>query len=208
MKRPLIILGAGGFAREVYSWLDPETHCCVGFYTNEPKGPFLSGLQVYGSLDDLRSMEFVAAVGDPALREKLTEQAQLAGLVASVPIMHKSVVVGCGAEIYRGAILCPNVVVGPDVKIGRGVILNLGVTVGHDSELDEYVTVSPGANISGNVMVGRSAYLGTNSCIREKLRIGEKAIVGMGAVVVKDVEALTTVMSVAARPIDLKAVRA
>ena len=43
------------------------------------------------------------------------------------------------------------------------------------------------ACIGANVRVGYASHIGTNASIREKLTIGKHAVVGMGAVVLKDV---------------------
>ena len=45
----------------------------------------------------------------------------------------------------------------------------------------------PGSIISGNCKIGNRVYLGTNSCIREKLSIGDDTIIGLSSGVVKDI---------------------
>jgi acetyltransferase-like isoleucine patch superfamily enzyme len=49
--------------------------------------------------------------------------------------------------------------------------------------------------------VGDGCYLGIGSVIRDHVRIGDHAIVGMGAVVVADVASGQTVLGVPARPV-------
>jgi serine O-acetyltransferase len=45
-------------------------------------------------------------------------------------------------------------------------------------------------------------HVGPGAVVRDRLRVGDHAVVGMGAVAVKDVEAGTTVLGVPARPVD------
>lgn len=208
MKSPILVLGAGGFAREVYNWIDHSVYQVMGFYSQSRKTDELYQLPVFGAIgSEHRYMSYVCAVGDPFDREAMCEEAEKAGMVPALPVVHRSAIVGVGSVIHRGSILCPNVVVTCDATIGRHVILNLGATVGHDTVVGEFSTVSPGANISGNVYIGKRTYIGTNSSIRERVRVGDNAVVAMGAAVVKDVPSDMTVTGVPARELALLAVR-
>jgi acetyltransferase-like isoleucine patch superfamily enzyme len=51
-------------------------------------------------------------------------------------------------------------------------------------------------------LVGAGAWVGPNACVRQRVTIGRGALVGMGAVVLKDVEAHTTVAGNPARVIN------
>lgn len=205
MTNPLLILGAGGFAREVFDWIDKDLFQVVGAYSDDAPSTaeafrgFAPGVPIYQNFAQLRYMSYVCAVGNPQTREKLCAEAERNGLVPAMPIIHKSAIVGSRSAVHRGVIICPNVVVTCDASIGPHSILNLGCTVGHDARLDDFVTVSPGANISGNVWVQRLSYVGTNSAIREKLVVGAGSVVGMGAAVVKDLPAGSFVGGVPAR---------
>lgn len=204
MKRaPLLILGAGGFAREALCWL-PEDIEVLGFFSQTPTDEKLLGLPVFSDLSAFYKCEFLPAVGDPKLKEKLWDMAMEFGLEPCPPIIHPTATIGRGVYIEEGSIICPQAVITTEVSVGVGFLLNLGATVGHDCAIGDFVTVSPGANISGNVTIGDSAYIGTNASIRERLIIGEDAIVGMGAVVVKTVPSNVTVIGSPARQIPPK----
>jgi acetyltransferase-like isoleucine patch superfamily enzyme len=68
------------------------------------------------------------------------------------------------------------------------------VTLTHDNVLADYATVTAGVSLGGWVRVGDRAYLGMNSCVRERVRVGADAVVGMGAVVLRDVRPGVTVV--------------
>jgi acetyltransferase-like isoleucine patch superfamily enzyme len=61
--------------------------------------------------------------------------------------------------------------------------------------------VAPGAVVSGGVHLGRSSYIGARAAVRQNVRVGERALVGMGAVVLRDVDDGDTVVGNPARPL-------
>jgi sugar O-acyltransferase (sialic acid O-acetyltransferase NeuD family) len=197
MSTQLIILGAGGFAKEAFSWATSVGYNVAAFYEEatpgaEPRAIFQT--PVVNSLKAFYGMTFVAAVGNSKLRERLTGQAMGMGLVQCSPITHRSVISGVNVTADPGTIICPNVVLTADIHIGMGCIINIGATIGHDCQIGDFVTIAPGANISGGVIIQNHAYIGTNACIREGKLISESGTIGMGSVVVKDTEPYCTVM--------------
>jgi acetyltransferase-like isoleucine patch superfamily enzyme len=74
-----------------------------------------------------------------------------------------------------------------DGRVGAHAGIMPQVVVTHDDVLDDYVTVGAGARVAGSVHVREGAYLGSGCLIRESLTIGPWALVGMGAVVTRDV---------------------
>lgn len=188
MSKPLIILGAGGFAREAFQWMDSSQYHVIGFFLDEPKvDTRLHAPQIH-TLTGHPGVRFLTAVGDPIGRQILSERAMAAGLIPCDPIIHSTALVG-DAKFGRNIIICPGSVITTDVVISDGALINLNCTVGHDAVLDKYVTLSPGVNVSGNVRIGTRSYLGTNSSVRERVQIGSDCFLGMGAVLIKDMPA-------------------
>jgi len=72
-------------------------------------------------------------------------------------------------------------------KIGAGSRIDAFVHVGHDVEIGPICTVVAHAVLCGHVTLERNVYVGAGALIRQRLRIGEGALIGMGAVVTKDV---------------------
>lgn len=185
--RNLLIVGAGGFAREAYCWIHPEAYQVIGFYS-EMDGPTdIFGFQVLRSLDFLpMNTDFLVAIGDPKTRERLFSKLTLRGLLPCKPLLCPIVIFGRDISIGDGSIICPGSILSTNIKLGVGSIVNLNCTIGHDSVLEDFVTLSPGANISGNVRLGERSYIGTNAAIREKITLGKDCTLGMGAALTRN----------------------
>jgi serine acetyltransferase len=61
----------------------------------------------------------------------------------------------------------------------------------------------PSVNISGDVEINDCVYVGTGAKIINQLIIGESAIIGAGAVVIKSIPANCTAFGMPARPIKI-----
>ena len=209
MKR-VVILGAGGFAREtadIYEALIAlgEEIDLLGYVVERgyaKPGAVVNGRPILGDETILGKLPpdtlAVAAVGDPGLRRRLVAYAEAAGLRFDVAV-HPSATLTPRATIGSGSVVTAGVRVTNNIAIGRHVHLNLNCTVGHDSLIGDFVTVSPGAHISGNVVLGSGVTLGTGAVVLPGVHIGDGSTVGAGAVVTRGVGENQTVVGVPAR---------
>lgn len=183
---PLVILGAGGFAREVFSWIDKDQYQVSAFFSDSPEKSEIYGVPVISDLKLLSKMEFVCAIGDPKTRREIVKRAYENLMIPAMPVIGEQVIIGNSVLVAKGSIICPGTVITTDIVIGEHTIININCTIGHDCKIGDFVTISPGANISGNVHIGHNSYIGTGSVVREGKKIGENSTLGMGGVLIKD----------------------
>lgn len=211
----IAIYGAGGFAREV-AWLVESCNVADTRYevvcfiddNEENQGASLNGIPVMALTDVVRNFpraRVVGGIGSPHTRQKTLEKAATAGL-AFETLIHPRTEYSRFVEFGRGAVVCAGNILTTNIKIGAHVQINLDCTVGHDVIMDDYTTLAPGVHVSGWVHFGKRVYVGTGAVIingtREKpLVIGNDAVIGAAACVVKSVASNTTVVGVPAKPL-------
>lgn len=147
----------------------------------------------------------VIAISDGAIRRKLADKLQQAG-VRPWSVAASNVVVMDDVEMGEGSVLSAFVLLTSNIRIGKYFQANHYSHVAHDCVIGDYVTFAPGVRCNGNVHIEDDVYIGTGAMLRQgrpdkPLRIGKGAVIGMGAVVTKDVPTGVTVVGNPARPL-------
>jgi len=184
--KKVLIVGAGGYAKEILWVLDDLNRCrlefeCVGFVDPQDpgkKGKVLSGRPILGGWADISptpELHFACGIGAPDAREKECSAAQQLGL-KPISLIHPSAVIATDAEIGEGSVLAPTSVVAPTSRLGRHCALNVGAIVGHDAVLGDYCVLSPGAIVLGNARLEEKVFLGANSTVYLGRRMGKGAL--------------------------------
>lgn len=198
MKMKILVVGAGGLARE-FSAFFSDTLDVVGFSTAH---------QLMSSKDDIAERCYpadvtpdqvgtrncVIAIGDPALKHKLSADLENRGFTFP-NIAHESAVLASQLpSTPSGIIISPQCTVGPAVRFGKHVYLNFMVGVGHDATLKNYIQVNPGAQVGGGVVVGEQVLVGSGAVLRHEVEIGDRSRIGSGAVVLGKIKPEVTVI--------------
>jgi len=73
------------------------------------------------------------------------------------------------------------------------------VHIAHNCLIKEGALVVACSEISGGVIIGKNSWIAPNACIKEKVVIGDYSVIGLGAVVIRDVPSRSTVAGNPAR---------
>jgi sugar O-acyltransferase (sialic acid O-acetyltransferase NeuD family) len=210
----IVIIGAGGFAREVLDVIeaaneDRSRYEVLG-YVVDPKygapGTLVNDKPILGGFEWLRAHSkdvfAVCGVGSSHHRYGLVARAREAGS-RFISVIHPTVVSTRWVKIAEGVVIAAGSVLTNRISIGDHVHINLHCTIGHDVIMEDFATLAPGVHVSGNVTFAQGAFMGTGANIIEKMRIGEWSIVGAGSTVVTDIPANSTAVGVPARVIKM-----
>ena len=212
--RDLGLIGAGGLGRETAELVHAinavrPTWRLVGFFDDDPalQGPSIVDLPVLGPVADAArgDLAIVLCTARPTIGCSRARIATALGLgPGRMPaLVHPSAQLGRSTVVGAGSILLAGVVATADVTIGAHVVVMPQTVLTHDDQIDDFVTIASGVRLGGGVHVEREAYLGAGAMVREGLRIGEAALVGMGSVVLHDVPARQTWVGAPAHPLDV-----
>ncbi len=211
MKRIFAVYGMSGFGREVMPLVkqggaDEDSFC---FIDDAKTLEVVNSYPVYDYNDFLElnfAQKFVViAIADPSTRSRLTHRVE-ADELEIVDVFANNSVCLDRVDLGQGGIVCPFVTLTSNIKIGKSFHANIYSYVAHDCVIGDYVTFAPNVQCNGNVHIQDHAYIGAGAIIKQgtatkPLVIGAGAVVGMGAVVTKDVPPGVVVVGNPAKPL-------
>jgi len=211
----VVIIGSGGFAREVLDVFDAvnavqPTFDVIGYVVDTEygtPGTIVNNKPILGSFDWFRQkktdVQAICGVGASEIRRKLVTRAEQLG-VQFCSIIHPNATLTKWIEIGKGVVITAGCILTNQIQIGHHVQLNLNCTIGHDTIIEDFVTLAPGVLVSGNVRIKKGCYVGTGSSIIEKITLGTWSTIGAGSAVINDIQNNSTAVGVPAKEIKTK----
>lgn len=208
--RHLVIIGAGGFGREMFGaareavgygtafdirgFLDARPDALDGF-AGYP--PVIGAPETYvPQADDV----FITALGN------LDSRRRCAGSIESrggrfVSVIHRTAILGPNVTVGDGSFVAPNAVLTADVAVGRHACVFHMSSIGHDTVLGDFSHVYAQCAIGGAVRIGTGAIVYPGAVVMPRRTIGKNAVVGANATVVLNVPEGVTVFGSPAAPV-------
>jgi UDP-perosamine 4-acetyltransferase len=211
MKRPIVVIGAGGHAKVLIAALMAMGEKVLGLVDadREKWGTTILEVPVLGDdreifryrPADILLVNGIGSVGLPLRRTEVFNDLKkkgysFAGVIHPAAVLAPEVTLDEGVQIMAGAI------VQPGCRLGSNVIINTGASVDHDCQIGSHAHLAPGVVLSGGVFIGEGAHIGTGAVVIQGLSIGGGSVVAAGAVVIRNVEKNRKVMGVPAREVE------
>jgi sugar O-acyltransferase (sialic acid O-acetyltransferase NeuD family) len=211
----VVLFGAGGNGRELMPILVEnllnELNCGLEnfqYIETNPKNELIHSIAVITEKDffqqDLSNeILFNVSISDPKTRLILVNKFLSFGC-EPVKIISKDAKVSINAKLGLGVTISPFALISPDVTIGNFSQINYFASVSHDVNVGNFVTIGPGVRINGYINIEDDVFIGAQATIKpgsigNPTVIGKGSKIGMGAVVLGDVQPNSTVVGNPAR---------
>jgi len=192
-----IIIGGGSYGEVLSTYLSETAYTVVGFVDDDLTkiGSKVNGIPVLGSFSDFignkLSVEFSAvfcSIGDNDIRSDFLTQAGALGY--DIPnFIHKSVSHTQDLVLGKGIYIFPNTTIMPGVRIDDFTMISIGSVITHHTSIARGSLISCGVTIGAFATLKEKCLIGVGATVASgKVTIGKKAIVGTGAIAIKNVE--------------------
>ena len=203
----LVIIGAGGFGREMFATAREavgygETFTVKGFLDGNPSAldGFSGYPEIIGTPETYQIEEndvFITALGSIAARRRCAAMIEERG-GRFISVIHRSASIGPNVTVGDGSLVAHNVVLTADIKVGRHSCVFHGTVIGHDTVLEDFTHVYSLVSVGGGVLIAKGASVFPGARIVPRVEIGAGATVGIGSAVVRGVPPGVTVFGVPA----------
>lgn len=205
--RRILIVGAGGFGREVLQWARdawPEDCDRIGGFLSADadilKGSEC-GVSIVGFPDGhspAPGEKLLLAIGVPYVRRQVAESLLARG-AEFVTLVHPTAIVSPSARIGEGSILCPYSIVSDSAHLGRFVAMNYHTSLGHDASAGDFAVLSPYATLGGHAHIEDDVFLGLHASIGPGKTVGARSKVSANSCVLSSTPADSLVYGVPGR---------
>lgn len=198
----LIIVGAGGLGREIYSWVSQtieskNEHTIKGFIDDNLQAlmnlPY--SVKVLDTISDYTpeiNDSFILAIMNPETKKQISNQL-IQKKASFFTFVHPTAIIGTNVTLGKGNIICPYCILTNDIVLGDFVFINTNSTIGHDSTIGHYTSINGKVEITGNSTIGERCLFGVGAVVIPGRRIDNRVTVGAGSVVIRNIKSDKTV---------------
>jgi sugar O-acyltransferase (sialic acid O-acetyltransferase NeuD family) len=197
MKKPVLVLGAGGHAKILIDIIGLSEEYYLEAVIGREDEPLDTILGYTVKKGDKHLKEYLAkgvsslaiGIGGYSDNHKRTEifiQCRELGFEI-INLIHPSAIVSESARLGVGVVIFAGAVINPEVIIGNNVIIATGSTIDHETVIEDNVLVSAGVTVGARDTVKEGSLLALGAKVISRVTIGRNALVAAGAVVVNNV---------------------
>ena len=203
----LIIIGAGGMGRTVYSnalesvgygenfvvkgFIDDNLQALDGF-SNYP--PVIGTIKDYDpQLGDV----FVSSIGGESRKQCMEEIISRGG--EFMELIHKTARIYTNAKLGKGNFIGAYSVIGNDAVVGDYNMIQSYTVIGHDAKIGSWNRIDTHVTCVGGIVIEDEVNIHTSAIISHNVKVESGAHVGALSFVIRKVKAGTTVMGIPAK---------
>lgn len=209
--KQLIIIGAGGMGRTMYSnalesigygdkfvvkgFIDDNLYALDGFPNYPP---------IIGTIKDYVPQQndvFVSSIGGAARRPCMEEIISRGG--EFIELIHQTARVYTNAKLGKGNFVGAYTVIGNDVQIGDFNLIQSYTVIGHDVRMGSWNRIDTHVTCVGGIVIEDETNIHTSAVINHNVTIGSGAHVGALSFVIRKVKPGTTVCGNPAKKLDI-----
>ena len=207
----LIIIGAGGMGRTVYSnalesvgygdvyvvkgFIDDNLNALDGFPNYPP---------IIGTIKDYIPQEndvFVSSIGGASRRPCMEEIISRGG--EFIELIHKTARIYNNVKLGKGNFIGAYSVIGNDAVVGDYNMIQAYSVIGHDAKIGSWNRIDTHVTCVGGIVIEDEVNIHTSAVINHGVTVGNGAHVGALSFVIRKVKAGTTVMGNPAKKIEI-----
>jgi len=211
-KRRVLIYGTGQIGNMVASILELAPDISIAGFIDDDEsvwGQEFRGYPILGGFEILQKFSsydaVTVALGRVEPRREVARRIK-ALAIPQYNAVHPSALISRGCTLGEGNIIGAGVNLYVNPIIGDNVFIGPSVVVSHDSVVGDYALLSVGSVIGARVDIEPGAFIGAGATVmptgwgkESRLRVGADAIIGVGSVVIRDVEPRAVVAGVPAK---------
>jgi sugar O-acyltransferase (sialic acid O-acetyltransferase NeuD family) len=205
--RRILIVGAGGFGREVLHWAraawPDHASLIAGFLSADAsllseKDSWPPVVADPAAFEPRPGDALLLAIGIPGVRRRVAEDLLACG-AEFLTLVHPSAIVCDSATIGAGSILCPGAIVSDSARLGRFCLVNYHASLAHDAAAGDFAVLSPYATLAGGASVAADVFLGLHASVGPGVSVGLRSKVAANSCALADVPADALVHGVPGR---------
>lgn len=204
--KQLIIIGAGGMGRTMYS----NALECVGYGKNFVIKGFLNDFSsldnfqnyppIIGTIEGYQPQEddvFICSIGGNQRNECIKKILERGG--EFINLIHKTVRISTNVSFGKGNFIGAFTILGNDVSIGNYNMIQSHTVIGHDARIGDYNRIDTHVTCVGGIIVENNTNIHTAAVINHNVTIENNATVGACSFVIRKVKSGITVIGNPAR---------
>ena len=207
----LIIIGAGGMGRTVYSnalesvgygnsfvvkgFIDDNLNALDGFENYPP---------IIGTIKDYQPQEgdvFVSSIGGASRRPCMEEIIRRGGMF--IELIHQTARVYQNVKLGKGNFIGAYTVIGNDAVIGDYNMIQSYTVIGHDVRIGNWNRIDTHVTCVGGIVIEDETNIHTSAVINHGVTVGSGAHVGALSFVIRKVKPGTTVCGNPSKKLEL-----